>query len=75
MTPEQKAAFVFANSVAAMIELQGMLRLNADRERDDLAPAYSDDMIYDLLYKYRLGQDDIMGLYNDEPAKKRMRDL
>ncbi len=65
MTPEQKAAYVFAQSTAAMIELQSMLRANADRERDDLAPAYSADMIYEVIDNYGLGHNDVMGLFNE----------
>lgn len=67
MTPEQKAAFINAQSVMAQIELQGMIAENTQRERDGLALAYSEKAFSELFVSYSeiLGYNSIIRFFRD----------
>ncbi len=67
MTPEQKAAFINAQSVMAQIELQGMIAENTQRERDGLALAYTDKEFSTFYYKWNnvLGYNELISFFRD----------
>lgn len=61
MTPEQKAAFVISQAACAMIEALGMVAENTDRTRHNYATAYAEDSFVDLIAKYRIRYNDVVG--------------
>lgn len=63
LTPEQKAAYIQAQAVAAQIEMNMMLALNAERERGNFSPAYTDSDFYNLNTRYCINHIDIMKFY------------
>ncbi len=63
MTPEQQAAYVFAQSVSALIEALGMLSENLDRARRDESPAWYNDEFNNLIDKYGIHHNAMTGLY------------
>ena len=67
MTPEQKAAFINAQSVMAQIELQGMIAENTQRERDGFALAYSEKAFSELFVSYTdvLSCNAVIGFFRD----------
>lgn len=48
MTPEQKAAYIFSQSVSLMAEIEGMKAANADREARGLAQAYGEEAFVEV---------------------------
>ena len=56
----QNIADLNARIAAAMIELESMKALNAQRERNGLAQAYDGDMIASLVDKHSLGINDVI---------------
>ena len=65
MAPEQKAAYVFAQSVAAMAEIEGMKALNTERERNGYALAYSEEAFLAVPTKYGLHHNELIQLFNE----------
>lgn len=65
MTPEQKAAFVNAQSVAATAEICGMIALNKERERNGYALAYGEDAFAAVPEKYGLGYNQLCDFFRD----------
>jgi hypothetical protein len=52
MTPEQKAAYIFAQSVCALAEIEGMKALNMYRDSRGETIAYDDNAIMSVIDKY-----------------------
>lgn len=67
MTPEQKAAFINAQSVMMQTQLQGMIAENTQRERDGLALAYSEEGFNDFYDNWFvvLGYNSIIQFFRD----------
>ena len=65
MTPEQKVAYVAAQTAAAMIELESMKAANREREMHGYALAWNEDMILSLIEKYGLDGNSIISLFQD----------
>lgn len=63
MTDEQKAAFVQAQAVCAMIECQGMLAANKEREDRGAALAYDEESFQNLINCYCIHQNDVIAFY------------
>ena len=63
MTNEQAASFVFANAVAAMIELEGMKAENVIRTHRLESPAYVEDDFVSLIDSHELGYNTIHKLF------------
>ena len=64
MTDEQKAAYVKAQAVAAEIELESMLVTNIERFHKNEAPAYSELAFKQLIERYCIGHNAVIGLFN-----------
>ena len=60
MTPEQKAAYVFAQSVCAMAEIEGMKALNTERESKGYALAYDEAAFLEILNKYGIHHNAVL---------------
>lgn len=65
MTDEQKAAYVFAQAIAAQIEMQAMLAANEDRARRGEAQAYNEAAFLALSEKYGLYHNHLMTLFHN----------
>ena len=63
MTPEQQAAYVFAQSTGALIEAMGMLSENLDRARRSESPAWCSEEFNNLITKYGIHHNAVMGYY------------
>lgn len=63
MTEEQKAAYIFSQSVAALIELESMCTANAERESRGEQQIYSEDAILSLQNKYGVHHNAVCSLF------------
>jgi len=63
MTPEQSAAYIFSQSICAMIEVEGLKAENADREQRGFAQAYGEAAFLAVLDKYALDHNTVMGTF------------
>ena len=67
MTDEQKAAYVHAQSVAAMAEIEGMKAQNEQRKIDGyLTMAYSEEQFMDIIDDYGLREDQLTAFFRGE---------
>jgi hypothetical protein len=64
MTDEQKAAYVIADAVSALIEALGMTAENTIRQRQGKTLAYGDKAFYDVIDQHCLGYNKVAGLFN-----------
>ena len=64
MTPEQQAAFVFSQSVSALIEAVGMVETNKGRLARGEAMAYSEQDFTDLIRKYGISHNAVLTLFS-----------
>ena len=67
MTPEQQAAYVFAQSVSALIEALGMIGENLDRARRNESPAWRNEEFNGLINKYGIHHNAVIGLFQSYP--------
>lgn len=65
MTPEQAAAFIHAQSVAATAEIEGMKAENAMRALNGDSPAYGYAQFSDIEGRYGLGHNTVCRLFED----------
>ena len=63
MTEEQKAAYVFAQSVAALAEIIGMLAATQVRTYKGLAPVYNENAFRDVVDKYGLDHNTLISFF------------
>lgn len=63
ITPEQQAAYIFAQSVSALIEAIGMLSSNLYRIKSGLFPLFPRDEFNALIAKYGIGHNAVLGFY------------
>lgn len=67
MTDEQKAAYVHAQAVACQCEMEGMKARNQDRDARGLVQAYNEVAFGDLIDRYGLGSNTVLGLFHGVP--------
>ncbi len=67
ITPEQSASFVFANSVAAFAEIQGMVAENTFREQKGETVAYGEEAFLAVIEKYGIHHNAVLSLYGNQP--------
>jgi hypothetical protein len=60
MDDQGKAAYVFAQSVACLCELEAMKAENASRADRGLAQAYGEDAFNSLSQRYCIGHNDVL---------------
>lgn len=63
MTPEQQAAYVFAQAVSAMAEIEGMKAENEQRKNRFESPAYTEDDFMRVPEKHSIDYNSVIGLY------------
>lgn len=64
MTDEQKAAYVFAQAVAAQIRLEGMKAQNILCIQMGQPPLYGEEEFNDLVKEFTIGHNDILSLFH-----------
>ena len=67
MTPEQKAAYVFAQSVSAMAEIEGMKALNTERDQRGHTLAYDEAAFLEIPNKYGIHHNAVLTLFHGSP--------
>ena len=60
MTPEQQAAYINAQTAAALIEMQSMIAKNKERETNGSALAYGEEAFLELIERYGLHHNAIL---------------
>jgi hypothetical protein len=65
MTPEQRAAYVNAQTAAALIELESMKAANREREMHGHALAWNEEAFLELIEKYGLHHNALMRMFQD----------
>lgn len=65
MTKEQKVAYVFAQSVSALAEIEGMKALNKEREAKGYALAYGEDAFFEVPNKYGIHHNAVVSLFHE----------
>ncbi|KKL81079.1 hypothetical protein LCGC14_1998300 [marine sediment metagenome] len=63
MTPEQQAAYVFSQSVSALIEAIGMISENLDRNRRGESHAWCNEEFNNLINKYGISHNAVLSLF------------
>jgi len=67
MTPEQKAAYVFAQAVCAIGEIEGMKALNSEREHKGCALAYDEEAFLKVSEKYGIHHNAVLTIFHGDP--------
>jgi hypothetical protein len=65
MTPEQRVAYVAAQTAAALIEMEAMKAANKEREMHGYALAWDEGAFMSLISKYGLDGNTIIKLFQD----------
>lgn len=65
MTKEQAAAYVFAQAVSALAQIESMKAANAEREGRGESLAYPEDAFASVPDNYCLGHNSICQLFED----------
>ena len=65
MTKEQKVAYVFAQSVCALAEIEGMKAENKERESHGYALVYSEEAFFEVPNKYGIHHNAVIGLFHE----------
>ena len=60
MTPEQQAAYVYAQSVSALAEIEGMKAENMQREVLGYSMAYDADTFFAVIDKYGISHNAVL---------------
>jgi len=64
MTPEQSAAYVFAEAVSALSELEAMKAANQEREMQGYSPAYGEEDFRALQDRFVISHNGVMNVFN-----------
>ena len=65
MTASQSAAYVIANSIAAMAEIEGMKAENRSRVRRKASLAYTEEAFNDVVNKYGIHHNAMITLFEE----------
>lgn len=67
MTPEQKAAFINAQTALFNAKIQEMLAANREREDQGYAPAYGESAFDELITEYEpiIGYNAVLALFRE----------
>jgi hypothetical protein len=65
MTPDQKAAYVMAQSISALAEIEGMKAENTYRQMRGETIAYRDEAFFSVCEKYGIHHNATIGLFNE----------
>lgn len=67
MTEAQKAAYINAEAVSALIEAMGMHAENQQRAQRGEAMAYSDKAFFEIINKYGIHSNAVVAFFHDAP--------
>lgn len=65
MNREERIAFIQAQSVCALAEIEGMKAENMDRESRGLAPAYGEKEFGDIQSRFMIGHNAIIEFFGE----------
>jgi len=65
MTDEQKAAYVYAQAVCAIAEIEGMKALNMQRNVLGHSMAYDDEAFFGVIDKYGISHNAVLTTFGD----------
>ncbi len=65
MTEEQNAAYVFSQSICALIEAMGMVAENTHRQQCDKSIAYGEETFNALIEKYGIHHNAVLTTYRE----------
>jgi hypothetical protein len=65
MTPEQKAAFIFAKGVSALADIAGMQAFNQERLSKGMSIGYDETAFSAVVSTYGLGENDIISFFKE----------
>lgn len=68
MTNEQKAAYVFAQSVAATAAIEGMKAENAIRESEGKSLAYDGPAFLAVIEEYGIHHNGVLTIFHEWPS-------
>ena len=63
MTPEQRAAYVYAQSVCALAEVEGMKAENMQRDALGQSMAYAEEAFIAVIEKYGIHHNSVLTLF------------
>ena len=66
MTPEQKVAFIMAQTACASAEIAGMTAENMQREQLGYSMAYDADAFFSVIEKYGIHHNAVLTLFQGE---------
>lgn len=65
MTPEQKAAYIVAQSVLAYAEIEAMKAANLERQLAGQSLAFSESDFNSIQHKYPIGHNAVVSFFRD----------
>lgn len=65
MTDEQKAAYIHAQSICALAEIQGMIATNDRRKQLDLSVAYDEEAFLGVPGRYGLHHNQVCETFHE----------
>ena len=65
MTPEQRAAYIYAMAASMLVEMESMKALNRERVSVGFGEAYDEKAFLDLIDKYGLHHNQVVETFTD----------
>jgi hypothetical protein len=65
MTPEQRAAYVQAQCICALADIEAMKAENAIRAHKGAVPAYNSTAFYAVQSQYMISHNDVIAFFRD----------
>lgn len=65
MTPDQAAAYVFAQAACALAEIEAMKAANIERETRGHSPAFGEDAFLGICDRYCINHNAVLQLYQE----------
>lgn len=65
MSPVERAAYIFAQAVCALAEIEGMKAENADRAAKGYAQAYPEKAFFDIPEKHGIHHNAVIGCFQE----------
>ena len=65
MSPEEKRTYMDSQIACALIEMESMKAMNYERDAQGLAQAYNEEAFLDLIEKYGIHHNAVIGWFHD----------
>lgn len=63
MNSNEATSYVFAQAICALAEIEAMKAANFEREQQGYALAYGEDAFYNVIEKYCIHHNGVLGLF------------